>query len=93
MNTVTVIEKENLGSVAFPAEDVLKSSEDQKRRLGQLNQATSLGNLEHGKVHIRFATTEGICEVHTTIWHADEKHIVLKGGQSIPTRCILEVKI
>lgn len=93
MSNATIIEKEELGKFAFPAQDVLGSTDDRKRRLTELSQATSLGNLEHGKVRIRFMTTEGEHEVYTTIWHSDANHIVLKGGMSIPVRCILSVGI
>lgn len=93
MSTITRIQKEDLGSVSFSAENTHSKKETQTDLVRRLKEATSLGNLERGKVHIRFLTTTGICEVHTTIWHADDEHIVLKGGTSIPVRSIVDVSL
>lgn len=93
MSNVTIIEKENVKTLSFPAGEVLETAEARRRRLNELVLATRLGNLEQGKVRIRFMTTSGTHEVYTTIWHADDNHIVLKGGMSIPVRCVLSVGI
>jgi hypothetical protein len=93
MYTYEDIQKEQVHILSFPSDDVLNSIEERAHRTVQLRQATSLGNLERGKVKIRFMTSEGPKQVTTTIWHCNEEHIVLKGGKTIPVRCILEVLI
>lgn len=91
MGTITRINKEDIGTVSFSAENYSGRKESQAELISRLKAATSLGNLEHGKVRIKFQTTQGLCEVHTTIWHSDDEHIVLKGGTSIPVRSIIDV--
>ncbi|MBL7900858.1 MAG: hypothetical protein JNK73_02590 [Bacteroidia bacterium] len=91
MTTITKIRKEDLGRVSFSARTLLSSADKAKDLLTRLKSATSLGNLEHGKVIIRFLTTQGLHEVYTTIWHADEEHVMLKGGTAIPVKSITEL--
>lgn len=91
MRTFEEISKEQVSAFSFPAGDVLMDQEHRKNRLRALHQATSLGNLERGKVRIRFVTAEGPKEVFTTIWHHSDEHVLLKGGKAIPVRTIVEV--
>lgn len=91
MRTFEEISKEQVSALSYPAGDVLMDQELRKNRLRALHQATSLGNLERGKVRIRFVTADGPKEVFTTIWHHSDEHVVLKGGKAIPVRSIVEV--
>jgi len=91
MRTFEEINKEQVSAFSFPAGDVLMDQDLKKNRLRALHHATSLGNLERGKVRIRFVTAEGPKEVFTTIWHHSDEHVVLKGGKAIPVRSIVEV--
>jgi hypothetical protein len=91
MRTFEEINKEQVSAFSFPAGDVLMDQDLKMNRLRALHQATSLGNLERGKVRIRFVTAEGPKEVFTTIWHHSDEHVVLKGGKAIPVRSIVEV--
>ncbi|MCH8318779.1 MAG: hypothetical protein IIA88_09855 [Bacteroidetes bacterium] len=88
----SLIEKEKIGKLQFPGEEVLKSlTAIEKRRL-QLEGATILGNSYRHKVKIIFETLKGIKQVDTTIWATTEKNITLKGGVIIPIHCIHKVE-
>lgn len=50
-----------------------------------------LGNIHHRKIRIVFQDEEGIKEVRTTIWAADDRFIVLKKGVSIPVDRVVEI--
>jgi hypothetical protein len=86
------IQKENIGALTFPNQDVITALEAIKERQKNLHAATSLGNLEKHKVHIYFEDAEGMKMVNTTIWALTEKNIMLKGGQSIPIHRIHRVE-
>ncbi len=88
-----LIEKEIIGELKFPAGDVLNAEDLKRERSRKIHRGTSLGNLEKHKVTIVFADTIGIRKVSTTIWAHTEKKIILKGGNSIPVRCIWDVVI
>lgn len=88
-----LLEKEEIASLSFPSEEVLKDSEDIRARARKIHRATSLGNLEKYKVFIVFEDAESIKKINTTIWAQTEKKIVLKGGNSIPVHRIWEVVI
>lgn len=59
----------------------------------QLEQASTLGNLDKHKVHIRFEDSTGIKTIHTTIWALTEKRIMLKAGRSIPLHRIHSINL
>ena len=87
------LEKEQVATLRFPAEEVLNSEEAIKARKEELNKAMKLGNLEHGKIRIVFEDTEGMKQVETTIWGVTDKRIILKQGLVIPIHRIHEIKI
>lgn len=78
------IEKEALEGLVFPNEEVLLTATERTALSKQLDQASSLGNLDKHKVHIKFEDSSGIKTVHTTIWAVTEKTVLLKAGRSIP---------
>jgi len=57
----------------------------------QLECATALGNNYRTKVQIVFCDDEGLKMVHTTVWAALERYILLKGGVRIPISRIVEI--
>jgi len=77
-------EKEALEGLVFPNEEVLISAAERSALARQLDHASSLGNLDKHKVHIKFEDATGVKTVHTTIWAVTEKSILLKAGRSIP---------
>ena len=50
-----------------------------------------LGNEFKGKTAILFETTQGPCEVETTVWSVTEEALQLKGGITIPLQSVIEV--
>jgi uncharacterized protein (UPF0248 family) len=86
-------EKEALDGLVFPSEEVLLTKEDRQMLSKQLEQASTLGNLDKHKVHIRFEDSTGIKTIHTTIWALTEKRIMLKAGRSIPLHRIHSINL
>lgn len=89
----TLIEKEKISELKFSEKEVLKSIEDIKTRIRNLERALKLGNLEHNKIKIIFEDIEGLKQVETTIWGVTDKRIILKHGVLIPIHCIHEVNV
>ena len=87
------IQKEIVVNFHFLKSEALHSDEEVNLRKYMLERATTLGNAYHAKVRIDFETTDGVKEVETTIWATTEKHILLKGGITIPIHCILDIRI
>ncbi|MBW6483589.1 MAG: hypothetical protein K0B10_11090 [Vicingaceae bacterium] len=85
------IEKEIIGSLKFPKEDVLKDVQEQKERIKRIDRAMHLGNNKI-KVKIFFEDVEGKKVVETSIWGVTEKNIILKGTTVMPIRAIHEIK-
>lgn len=87
------IEKEQVGTLHFPATEVLRSEDERKMRRNDLDRAIALGNLEHHKVKIYFEDAKKKLVVHTTIWAVTEEAIVLKQNVTIPIRRIHKLEI
>ncbi|MEO6883720.1 MAG: hypothetical protein ABI199_06825 [Bacteroidia bacterium] len=87
------IEKEKISELKFHDREVLPSAEHIKHRWSELQRASKLGNIEHGKIKIIFEDTGGLKQVETTIWAVTDKRIILKKGVVIPIHCIHEVKV
>ncbi|HRG52346.1 MAG TPA: hypothetical protein PLL00_05895 [Bacteroidia bacterium] len=90
-NPVTV-QKEMISGFRFPDKEVLTSKDDMKIRLGDLERALKLGNLEHNKIKIVFEDTDGIKQVETTVWGVTDKRVILKQGIMIPIHRIYEIR-
>lgn len=89
----TLIEKEEVSSLAFPADEVLRKEREIVERNEQMKKAIALGNLEHQKVKIYFEDAQGCKCVHTTIWAVTDKAIVLKQNSVIPIHRIVKLEI
>ena len=85
------IEKEQLGTVSFPKNEVLGTDDAMATRNAQLQKACKLGNLFKGKVRIQFLTNQGPREIYTTIWNVSRRYIGLKNGADIPIHAIFNV--
>jgi len=95
MNTTefTLVEKESIGSLHFPHEEILRNESERKMRRMGIDRAISLGNLEHYKVKIYFADDTGEKLVNTTIWAVTDQAIVLKQNVVIPIHRIIKLEI
>lgn len=93
METIELIEKEQVNTLHFVQEDVLTDKDARKVRFMKLEKGMLLGNGYHSKVKIIFETTDGTKAVETTIWQASEDQVSLKGGVNIPIHAIKEVLI
>lgn len=87
------VEKEELKDFK-PAKNANKlTPTERKLRLDNLKKAMVLGNNYKSKCTIVFEDAQGLKNVETTIWMADEMYIVLKGGIVLPVSSIKEVII
>ncbi|MEO8253636.1 MAG: hypothetical protein ABI554_04545 [Flavobacterium sp.] len=87
----TIIEKEDIASLKFPTTDVLEDDNELKIRIGDINRALALGNLEHSKIKIFFQDNESKKIVDTTVWAVTDKNVVLKQGIVIPINRIYKL--
>ena len=93
MKNVAVVQKEQLNTVNFQKTDVLSDVPSRQKRLTSLKRASSLGNLFHSKVRIIFMTSCGMLQqVETTVWSMSDDYILLKAGNFIPVKAILELE-
>ncbi len=86
-----IIDKEDIALLKFPATDVLEDDNEIKTRLGEINRALALGNLEHSKIQIFFEDSESKYKVDTTVWAVTDKNVVLKQGVRIPINRIYKL--
>ncbi|CAG5076827.1 hypothetical protein [Parvicella tangerina] len=89
--TPTLIQKEDIPNLRFPKEPLQRSKDEQSILRKTLRDSMVLGNIHHRKIRIVFQDEEGIKEVRTTIWAADDRFIVLKKGVSIPVDRVVEI--
>ncbi len=88
-----LIEKEQIPSLIFPKEPIERSKDQLSILRKKLRDSMVLGNIHHQKIKIVFQDSEGLKEVRTTIWAADERFIVLKKGVSIPVDRVVELTL
>jgi hypothetical protein len=94
MSTILSLPKEHLGQCTFAQGDVLKTTQDKVQRNRKLQNAMILGNSYHHKVKILFQLADGqLCQVETTVWEADDRHLSLKGGHTIPVSAVWGVEL
>ena len=86
-----IIDKEDIELLKFPVSDVLEDDSEKKTRIGEINRALALGNLEHSKIQIFFEDTETKYKVDTTVWAVTDKNVVLKQGVRIPINIIYKL--
>jgi hypothetical protein len=88
-----IIDKEAIATLKFPSTEVLAGTEQIDERRRDLNNAMSLGNLEHSKIKIYFEDEESCKIVETTVWGVTDKRVILKQGIGIPINRIHSVKL
>jgi hypothetical protein len=88
METVKIIEKEELPTIKFINYDVLNTNEERDLRREHLEKAMILGNGSKGKSKIFFMSQIGILEVEKNVWAASDDEINLKDGLMIPLHAI-----
>jgi hypothetical protein len=93
METVKIIEKEELPTIKFVNYDVLNTNEERDIRREQVEKAMILGNGSKGKSKIFFMSQIGLLEVETTVWAASDDVITLKGGLMIPLHAIQKIEL
>jgi hypothetical protein len=93
MEAALLIQKEDIAQLKFPGDEVLSEEADKKILRKKLEQATTLGNIEHNKIKIFFRDTEGLKKVETTIWATGENNIILKQGITIPIKRIVDIEL
>ena len=86
-----IIDKEDIALLKFPKTDVLNDDQEIKTRLGEINRALALGNLEHSKIKIFFEDSESKKVVDTTVWAVTDKNVILKQGVMIPIHRIFKL--
>lgn len=87
------IEKEELKNFVPAKKATQLTPLQRKQRLDNLKKAMVLGNGYKSKCTLVIEDAEGLKNVETTIWMADEMHIVLKGGIILPIGSIRDVFI
>jgi hypothetical protein len=87
-----LVDKEIIGNLNFPGEEVLSSPDLIVRREYELRRATSLGT-DRVKIKILFEDSEGWKQVETTVWAVTKDRVILKHGATIPIKRIHEIKI
>ena len=92
-NTAAQVEKEDIGHLHFPNEEVLSASEAIDQRRIALERAVVLGNTYKGKTKIVFEDVDSVREIETHIWGLTDKRVILKQGIVIPIHRIHEVKL
>jgi hypothetical protein len=85
---VRVDKSEIINSSFNNIEEVLTEYKLIEKRKFDINRSVILGNLFKHKVEIYFKDSDSLKRTSTTIWHADELNISLKGGITIPVKNI-----
>ena len=87
-----LVDKEIIGSLHFPNDEILSSPAQKIERQYELERAASLGT-DKVKIKILFEDSDGLKQVETTVWAVTKDRIVLKHGATIPIKRIHEIKI
>jgi hypothetical protein len=91
LKDAVLIDRTDIAAILFPEDDVLDDIDQIKDRSRKIHRATSLGNLEHRKVHIVFRDIESLKRVHTTIWVQLGEKIILKERIMLPVNRIVDI--
>lgn len=87
-----LVDKEIIGSLRFPNDEILNSPDLKEQREYDLERAASLGT-DRVKMKILFEDENGLKQVETTVWAVTKDRVVLKHGVTIPIKRIHEIKI
>lgn len=83
------IEKEQLPMLPlFPVKE--RNNNDLPTKL---KEAEYLSNNDKNKCKITLLSHDGFICVNTTIWYVSDEHICLKGGITIPIKCIYDIEL
>ena len=93
LDNIQLVEKETVGDLVFPLDEILTSNSEILNRKLSIDRAISLGNLELQKVKIIFSDTTGIKKVNTTILAVTEKAILHKQNTVVPIHRIHKLEI
>jgi hypothetical protein len=91
--TFDAIEKEQIGTLKFPSNEVLHDAQLITERNSDLSRALSLGNLEHTKIKIYFEDNQSRKLVETTVWGVTDKRVILKQGVVIPINRVHKISL
>ncbi|MEO0555512.1 MAG: hypothetical protein AAF149_20065 [Bacteroidota bacterium] len=92
LKSIHKIDKSELDQISFNKQEVLSNESDKSIRRHNLDRSLVLGNVHKRQVLIQFENILGMpLEVETTIWAVTQNHIMLKGGKTIPIRCIFNI--
>lgn len=87
-----MIEKEMLAMLPLKSADC-PTAIDREVLRDKLNEAALLGNTYKSKCTLTIQTADGARKVNTTVWYASDNHVCLKGGITIPVKCIVNLEI
>ncbi|PCH99201.1 MAG: hypothetical protein COB85_00470 [Bacteroidetes bacterium] len=87
-----LIEKEEIPTLSFPAQEVLLEETLIAERISKIRQAMRLGNSAKLKVKIVFEDATGMKIVETTIWGVTDQRIILKKSIAIPICRVHDIK-
>jgi len=91
-NSPILIEKEEIPNLTFTKETgPEKTTTELKLFRQKIKESAILGNIHHSKVRIVFEDSEGLKEVRTTIWSADDDFLLLKRGIFIPLNRVVRI--
>lgn len=91
-NPSCLITKEEIHTINFSDEDVLKNKQQKSFRAYHLHRAMQLGNLLKNKVDIYFRNNnDKLMRVQTTVWAVTTDAVVLKQGILIPKSSIVSI--
>jgi predicted alternative tryptophan synthase beta-subunit len=93
IDSFTIIEKEMVSTLHFPAGEVITESIALNARKTAIERALAMGNLEHQKVKIYFKDENNLKQVETTIWGVTDTVILLKKNVLIPIERIVKLEI
>lgn len=87
-----LITKEEIHTINFSNEDVLKDKKQKSVRAYCLNRAMQLGNLLKNKVNIYFRNDDDkLMRVQTTVWAVTTDAVILKQGILIPKSSVVSI--
>jgi hypothetical protein len=88
-----LIDRDIVGALFFPDNEVLLSDEELESRSNDLQIAAQLVSIDQVKVKILFEDSEGLKLTETPIWAVTNQRVILKHGAEIPIRRIREIKL
>ena len=86
------IKPEEVSTLKFTNEDVLKDEKLRIQRQRDLQKAMVLGNSFKQKVILLFKDYKSNKHLMTTVWHSSSEYISLKGGVVLPVKSIYKIE-